>query len=262
MHFYIWCERLLFHNTYRRKQNYWHTQRAITASSHSKPQRGTCNKRDSRFPVTVIPSLRVLVFALAKMYEQKFLDCSRKSNSSWYSDASSICCNNFLSFIGRSKTKHFRSGKNFLIHSLGMLEFWIRGSSPAEVEKDHWRDSLQARRLGPFVSSDLCITGTPVPVNLLFLIMQVNLMLIYSRHGKSFYCTRPRVKEVLLGARGGIHATWGNLWLFSLALTWCAVDQLHIRCLLNSRLIQQIVRNTFLILWSSSQKWNVASKVK
>ena len=36
----------------------------------------------------------------------------------------------------RSKTKHFRLGKKFLIHSLGKLKFCIWGPSSAKVEKE------------------------------------------------------------------------------------------------------------------------------
>lgn len=108
----------------------------MRASSHTLNHGETCyNKGDSPFPVTVIFSLRVLVPAFSKTYEQKFLDCTWKFQSSWSSDASSIWSNSSLSFVGRSKTKHFRLGKNFLIHSLGMLDFLIWGLLPVEKKK-------------------------------------------------------------------------------------------------------------------------------
>lgn len=137
MHLHVLHEHTSFQVTQRRNHNCWQTQSASTTSSHTLNHRETCcSKGDSPAPVTVILSLRVLGFAWVKIYEQKWFDCFWKFSSSWLSGTSSIWSNNVLSLVGRSKTKHFLFGKNFLIHSLGMLEFWIWGFLPAGVERE------------------------------------------------------------------------------------------------------------------------------
>ena len=97
---------------------------STTHSSITVNHRETCcSKGGSLFPVIVIPSFKVLVFAWVQIYEQKTFDCFLKFSSSSLSGISSRWSNCFLLLAGRSKMKHFRLGKNFLIHSLGKLEF-------------------------------------------------------------------------------------------------------------------------------------------
>lgn len=55
-------------STSHKEEIYGQIQRAITASSYTLNHRETdCNKGDSPFPVTMSPSLRVLVFACVKI---------------------------------------------------------------------------------------------------------------------------------------------------------------------------------------------------
>lgn len=109
----------------------------------------------------------VLVFACVKIYSQKSLDCFWKLQSSWLSDTFSIEFNNFLSIVGRSKTKHFCFGKNFLICSLGKLDFWAWGSLPVERKRAIIDETVFRIGDGRLVSRDLSITVGLVLVNLL-----------------------------------------------------------------------------------------------
>ena len=167
MHFHVWHEHPC--SELHGEEN------AITENPRVQSQvhdtqwvRDICSSaRDSSPDLTVIPSLRVLGFAWVKIYEQKSSDFFWKFSSSWLSSTSSIWSNSFLSLEGQSKAKHFLFGKNFLIFFLGMLEFWILGSSPIVVRnKQPWNGQISGEEAQVFHFWDLCILVSLVSVNL------------------------------------------------------------------------------------------------
>lgn len=109
-----------------------------------------------------------------------------------------------MSFVGRSKTKHFRFGKKCLIHSLGLLEFWIWGLLPAELVKKvtteeqllsepedfHFQSSLH-QPLQSLMSMNLCNKTSHA----------TKLMLIYLSYEKSI-SAQSRVRKLLLERKG------------------------------------------------------------
>lgn len=119
---------------YRSIQKVSRPQKKSHFIAYSTPQERDCYKKNSRLPVTVIPPLSVLVFALVEMKEQNFCDSTWKFHSSSSSGTFSIWDSKRLSLVGRSKTKHLRTGKKYLIHSLVMLDFWTLGLFPVREE--------------------------------------------------------------------------------------------------------------------------------
>ena len=112
-------------------------------------------KVDSHFPVTFTPSLRILVLAWAKIYEQKVFNCSLNLGSSWLSKTSSIWARSCLSFTGQSKTNHFRFWKKCLIHSLDSLAFLTLGFEPEEEKKQKYnKHSIQISQLEILMTGD------------------------------------------------------------------------------------------------------------
>lgn len=136
------------------KWNYWRTYKWMF-NLYQATKKYDFGKVDSRFPVTFTPSLRILVLAWVKIYEQKVFDCSLNLGYSWLSKTSSRWARSSLSFTGRSKTKHFRFGKKCLIHSLGRLAFLTLGCEPEEERKHKYnKHSIQISQLEILMTGD------------------------------------------------------------------------------------------------------------
>lgn len=78
----------------------------------------------------------------------KVLVCSWNLGSSWSPETVSRFCKSSLSGVGRSKTKHFRLGKNCLMHSLGRLDACCLGWSPRVRRDTEQQEYLRAEADG------------------------------------------------------------------------------------------------------------------